>query len=390
MKHPTWKQFLLILLLIALLIPVAAAQAQGPGPGDKIVFGGSFVLRSGEIIDGDLAVFGGNVRTEADSVVEGDVAIFGGTGELNGRVNGDIAVFGGVVNIGADAVVRGDVVSLGGVVNRHPDAVVRGDVVDGVQIGPGPAPNIEIPGLPPLVVPNNVRQPEQPGVGPGEFLGFLGVYFLRMLRAVMITAILAALGVILAAVFPEPTQRVGRTAGDNAFLSFGAGCLTSVLAVPAILILAITICLLPLAAVLAAALVAAGVFGWLALGWWLGKRLLTTLGSENPALITETVVGVAALTLVWQLPSAIPFVGGLLSWLIGVIAGSIGLGAVLLTRFGARDYNHGQSPERPPAPPTPAQPALETDPTRPALEAEEPPLITPPPDTEEEADDAVG
>ncbi|NOX61847.1 MAG: polymer-forming cytoskeletal protein [Chloroflexi bacterium] len=385
MKRLTWKQALLILVLIGLLAPFAVAQAQGPAPGDKVIFAGGFVLRSGETIDGDLAVFGGSVRTEANSIVDGDVAIFGGTGEIDGRVNGDIAVFGGIVNIGPNAVVRGDIVSLGGKVYRDPNAEVRGDVFDGLQIGHAPAPNIQIPGLPP-VTPNNISQPES-GEGPKELLGIITAYLLRTARAVMLTAILAALGVLLIALFPEPTQRVGRTAGDNAFLSLGAGCLTIVLGVPTLIVLAITICLLPLAAVFGAMLAVASIFGWLALGWWLGKRLLTTLNAKNPTLITETVVGVAALTLVWQLPSAIPFVGGLVSWFIGLVVGSIGLGAVLLTRFGARDYNHRQSGPRSPISPPSSQPELETPPTTPpALEAEDPPLITPPPKENDEGE----
>ena len=106
-------------------------------------------------------------------------------------------------------------------------------------------------------------------------------------------------------------------------------------------------------------------FGWLALGWLIGRRLVKGLRSSNAidrnSAILEIGVGVVALTLAWQLPTLVPCVGWVLASLIGIVAGSIGLGAVLLTRFGTRPYTPGggrggyDAPILPP-PPAPVQP----------------------------------
>ncbi len=52
---------------------------------DKVVFGGTYTLESGQTLDGNLVIFGGAVTTEADSTVNGDVALLGGVAEIGGN-----------------------------------------------------------------------------------------------------------------------------------------------------------------------------------------------------------------------------------------------------------------------------------------------------------------
>ena len=51
---------------------------------DKVVFGGTYTLESGQSLDGDLVIFGGAVTTEADSTVNGDIVLIGGVVEVGG------------------------------------------------------------------------------------------------------------------------------------------------------------------------------------------------------------------------------------------------------------------------------------------------------------------
>ncbi len=173
----------------------------------------------------------------------------------------------------------------------------------------------------------------------GGFGGWILGYFLGGLSAVAIAALLAALGVLLIVLVPGPTGRVLDTVEANTGVSFGFGFLLAVLSVPAMILLAITICLSPLAAVLGLVLTIALLYGWLVVGWYVGKRVLRLLKAKQSTSILEMVVGVAALTLLWRIPAIVPCVGWLFSLLVLIIGGSIGLGAVALTRFGTRSYN---------------------------------------------------
>lgn len=331
MKHLTTKSWLLLILLILLIAPVAVASADGPGPGDRFVFGSSYTLYSGETLSGDLVVFGGSARVENGSTVQGDIAVFGGSADIDGYIKGDIAVIGGSLKLGPNAVVNGDAVSLGGSITRLPGAIVEGDV----DSGPGQGWEPDIPRLDGL----RESHPSRGGFG-----GWVLDYFLGGLSAVAIAALLAALGVLLLVLLPGPTERVLNAVEDSAGVSFGFGFLVAVLSVPILIFLTITICLSPLAAVLGVLLTIALLFGWLVVGWWIGKRVLQLLKAKQSTPILEMVVGVATLTFLWRIPSVIPCIGWFFSLLVLIIAGSIGLGAVGLTRFGTRSYPQNGGP----------------------------------------------
>ena len=121
-------------------------------------------------------------------------------------------------------------------------------------------------------------------------------------------------------------------------------------------------------------------FGWLALGWLIGKELLRKANTSNATPIWEALVGVAILTLLWRLPGVVPFIGWFFSLMVLFVAGSIAIGGVLLTRFGFRDYPAAPQPAAPPPPPESALPPESTVPAEPE-EAEDPqhPIVPPPP-----------
>lgn len=343
MKRLSLKFWLLVLVLAALTLPVAVVSAQGPGPGDKVIFGSNYTLASGETLDGSLLVLGGNVVLEEDSTVTGDVTVFGGSVAIRGAVEGDVSVLGGSLRLDSTAVIAGNVASIGGSLDRDPSAVIRGESISGFEG------NISIPGLPKFEF-DNPGQPPRIEITPPPpandgFMGWLMYTFVRGFSAIALAALMAIFGVLLVVLAPRPTERVVQTARANAGVSFGVGCLAQALAIPVFVLLAITLCLLPLALILLLALIAGWLFGWLALGWLVGQKVIKLLRSssaaERSSSILEIVVGVVILTLAWQLPSLIPCIGWALAALVWIVAGSIGLGAVMLTRFGSRPYTPG-------------------------------------------------
>ncbi len=371
MHKGTSKLILLSLLVLALVLPYAVANAQGPVTGDKVIFGDNYTLESGETLDGNLTVFGGNVTLESDSTVSGDVGVFGGNVSAAGVIEGDVAVIGGNITLESSAVVQGDVNTMGGNIEQVAGSSVEGEVIRGFQFNGGDG--IRIPGIPALpflrpgAPPEIDLTPMLPHDTPG---GWLLGYFLHGLSAIAWAALMAVLGVMVAVLLPQQGGRVTTTVRESPLVSFGTGCLTSVLGIPILVVLAITICLLPLALILSLLLVAAALFGWVAVGWVLGQKAMQALRSQSSTPLVEVVLGVVLLTLLWQMPRVIPCLGWFVSFGVGLVAGSIGLGAVLLTRFGTRSYPAASgggplvpmtaTPQPPGAPalPEPSQPAL--------------------------------
>ena len=379
--------FLTFLLILVALFSPATANAQDTIPGDKLIFGGSFILQRGQELEGDLVVFGGTVEVSKNATVQGDVAVIGGTASIDGTVLGDVVTLGGVISLHANAVVYGDATAVGGVIERDPGAQVYGNIVETQEpqrgfgrIGPG---GIEITPSPGQRFWNFPFQNAATPPGP---ISWIGEAILRGMGAIAWTAILAALGVFLILLAPKPTERIALGIKHNPLLAFAVGFGASLIAGIVAVVLGITICLLPLSLAIGLGWLATLLFGWLALGWLLGRELMRALNSAQATPIWEMIVGVALLTLLWKLPTVFPFVGGLASFLVMFVAGNIAIGGVVLTRFGTQAYPFPTKPSnRPPTPPTEsALPEHSQIPPDASTTSPPEPLIPPPPPSPDE------
>ena len=317
----------LAVLLLALIGPAALAQ---DGTGDRLVFGENYVLAAGQQLNGNLAVFMGNATLESGSLVQGDVAVFGGSLTVAGAVRGRVAVFGGAVSLADTAVVQGDLAVLGGSLERAPGARVSGEVWSGLRSGEGRQlwPQPELPGIPEPV------RPEAPRVTadtPGGVLGFLGRILRWEAETLAFCLFLAFLGVLAVAFAPKAMARIASTAATEPAVSFGVGLLSLVVALFGGLLLLLA-CGLGLLVWLIVSL--AWLVGWLAVGLWIGQRLLRAFKARQPSALVEVAVGVILITVLARLPWCIGFLAGL-------IVGCIGLGAVVLTRFGTQASSAG-------------------------------------------------
>jgi hypothetical protein len=137
----------------------------------------------------------------------------------------------------------------------------------------------------------------------------------------------------------------------------GIGVLTLVAGITLVTVLAITICLSPAAALIALALGATALFGWVAIGARVGRRLLRALNAGEIAPLWVASLGTLTITLITMGLSA-AFCLAPLGWLLMFVIGCFGLGAVVLTRFGTTPYVPGRSREVP-QPPPPSPPAGE-------------------------------
>jgi hypothetical protein len=344
----TMKWAFLLVLLAALVLP-QAALAQGP-QGDKLVLGGSYTLHAGEILNGNLVVLGGTVDLQQDSTLSGNVLLAGGSLQVSGRVTGNILATGGSVNLASSALVSGDISTLGATLNRAPGAQVFGNINNGFS-GPG---EIVVPGT--VQVPGSLLHSE---------VNFIVQTFLFFLRAFL----WAALAVLVVLFLPRQVEQVSHAAVAQPVISAGLGVLTAVILPIVLLLVAITIIGIPVSLLGVLALVVSWAYGIVVLGLEVGKRLAQMLKVD---LAVPVVAGAGTFILVLVMNGvkvAIPCVG----WIFAALVGCLGLGAVLLTRYGTQPYPPLASQamltsaeDWTPGPPTPATP-----PTPPPVEGEQ-------------------
>jgi hypothetical protein len=204
------------------------------------------------------------------------------------------------------------------------------------------------------------RTPSLPGLwasGAGRVLDWT----LRAVRRVIAVLVVAAVAGLVALIWPHQTAQVGHTVIEAPWPSLGIGLLTVIAATALVIALALTICLSPAAALVALALGAAGLFGWIGVGAQVGERLLQALNVRKIAPLWAAGLGTLLITLV-GMGLSVAFCLAPLGWLTVLVLGCLGLGAVVLTRFGTMAYvpSTGEEPgPSRPAPPAPVQTAAE-------------------------------
>jgi len=325
MKRIMWVASLVLVAALALPLSAAAAGEGGVLLDGRIVFGGSYTLLSGEKLDGDLLALGGNVTLESGSTVAGSVVLIGGNLNSAGTIEQDLALIGGNANLQAGAVVEGDVSAFGGNVNRDPAARIEGQITSGGQ-------TLDVPWV---IAPEGIPSLEGPFSGrswsPRVDLGTSPAW---KAGSLLVQSLLwAALAVLVVMFGASGVGRVARAAAD-ALPASGVVGLLGLVAIPGLLVLlAVTICLIPFSIVGFLLFAVALVYGWLAIGLEVGERLTRTFRwSLDPAAAAG--VGTFVVCLVANGIGFLPCIG----WLAPLFVSAVGLGAVLLTRFGRQGY----------------------------------------------------
>jgi len=306
-----------LLLLAVLLTPARAVHADdGAGQG-RVVIGQDFTLSSGQTLDGDLVVIGGTATVEYGAVVQGDIVVIGGSLRLDGQTSGSAVVVGGAVSMGDRAAVAADLITLGGSLHNETGAHIGGDIITNL-----PLPAVGLPRV--GSVPAAPAPPEPRlrfDLGP---LGSVAAVILQSLG-------LAALAMLLTAFLHPQLDRVGQAVVAQPFMVGSVGLLTAFLAPLAVVILAITLILIPLALAAVILLVLAWLFGVVALGMVVGDRLTQgSRGGMEPVLSAG--LGTLVLAVVVSTAQHVPCVG----WIAPALVGLVGLGAAVVTMFGTR------------------------------------------------------
>lgn len=243
---------------------------------------------------------GEDIEIARNDEVQSAVSI-GGSVRVYGKVAEDVVAVGGSVVLEDWALVGGDAVAVGGSVNKAPRAIVKGDVVE-----------VAVPGIAPMV-----EVVTQGGIFKGWAV-FSLVSFLAFLVLVM----------VLVALFKAQIEKTSAAVGKYLVKSFLFGLLIILIFVPVIILLVISIAgivLVPVWMVIAAA---AGLFGYVASGHYIGEKVLKAFKLNVKTAMVKTLTGVILLALVGLVPVA--------GFVVKAVITTMGLGAVVLTRFGTQ------------------------------------------------------
>ena len=317
MKHKPSTLLVLFIFTITLFShwsPVAAESTQPQvKEGDVFLVGESYTLASGETQNGNVVMIGGTLTAEGGSTITGDIVVMGGTLSLAGKVNGDVTVLGGTGNIAASAQIGGSLVSTGGWLNVSPQAQIQGT--------------------------QSINTPKDRKFDFSKLFGQTTEApktrnpFSEVLWAVFRTLALAALAALVVLILPRQSLNAAETVRSSAAVSWLVGVLTIFILPLVLVVMAITIILIPVIPVLLFALIAGVIFGFISLGYEIGRKLeeMTKAVWAPPV---AAAIGVAILSIVLHAVNLI-FCLGFISISIVVL---MALGVILLSRFGTRKY----------------------------------------------------
>ena len=306
-----FRLVILLVVLCALAVPTSA-YAQAPG-GDEFIFGNSYTLASGKTLDSNLVALGGTVVLETGSVVTGNVTVTGGSLLANGEIKGNVSTIGGAVTLGNTAVIDGNFSTLGGSLQQASTAVIKGELISGSS-----QPTVVLPGA---------FTPPSFGLNFKPFFDAFWLFFR--------TIAIAALAILVALFWPRQSSRIAETVISEPVISGGLGLLTLVVAPIILVVIGLTLILIPVSLLGILVLAIAIVLGWIAVGVEVGQRLAALLKANWPIAVSAG-LGTFVLTFIVYAIGFIPVIG----WIAPVLVTFLGLGAVVISRFGTQLY-HG-------------------------------------------------
>jgi hypothetical protein len=301
----------------------AKAGEKGGASRDRERVGGDVVVEAGESAR-DVHAVGGSVTLRAGAEAREVVAVGGSVTLEAGASARQVVAVGGDVRVGPGASVEQDAVSVGGRVQVDPSGDVGGQQTA-----------VSIPGVSGLIAKLSHRAGEEQSPG-WSLAGALARY-----------AVYLALALLLMVLFQRRVEVVAASMEANPAKALLAGLLGLVAQPFLSILLIVTLIGIPLVLVQVLGVLVAGVLGFTALAWWLGRRLPVQL--SRGTMVLQLALGMAIVFVATQIP--------VVGWLVWVAAVILTFGAVLRTRFGQEPAVTASVPPAAPPVEPPAAPA---------------------------------
>jgi len=253
----------------------------------------------------NVVKIGSDVTIEEGTKVH-NVLTIGGQVTVDGVVENNIVALGGSVVLTRTAVVRGNVFALGGIIVRGRGAEVHGNVTE-----------INADDISSAIA-NALSE---------EWEGWSWIFAIVSVAIFLGILLLTVITVFL---IPKPVRLIAAAVREKPFKVTVWGLAGLVLVVPLAVLLAVSvvgIVLIPLEMVI---VLCAVLIGFISASQLVGQKLFAILKRQDQSMMRETVWGLIVLWLIgW-----IPYVG----WMVKMCAVILGLGGVLLTRFGTNQH----------------------------------------------------
>ena len=283
---------LLPLLVVVFLLVTASGQ---PVEQMGIYVNGNHAVTA---IPDVLVVGGGTATLARNATVNGTMYVIGGTATVDGRLDGRLVQLAGNVSLGSNAVVTGEFQTVAG----------RTVVADGATVGRR------------TTIPVTSRQRS-----PTTDYGFLLVQLLALSLG----------GLALRRRRPALLRNVGDSVVHHTVVSGVVGALTSAVLLVLFVFMAFTLVLLPVSLLgLAGGLVVVA-YAYVVYGYLLGRLL--PVARADLSLVT----GVVVFVLLVRVLSLVPVLGAFLQLALLLT----GIGAILITYFGLREFEPARIPE---------------------------------------------
>jgi hypothetical protein len=273
-----------------MLAPTVPCTAQDTG-----AFRQNVTIGSDQHVCGNVVVVGGDMTISG--TVDGNVTLVSGSGVISGTVNGNITAVDANLTLQNGADIGGSVQVVGGSIRRDNGVSVGGSIDRGID-------------------PQHILPPFWQGAGSPYNFPWSHLLF-WVLASIAVTAL-----------FPRHVALVRRAVRGSLVPAFFVGVLCAILGAIVVVGFVFTCVGIPLALLIAVSLVVASVVGTIALGLWLGERLLGRSANSRRASVFPAMVGVSLLALA----QTAPCVGDVVT----VLTSCTGLGASILALLYAR------------------------------------------------------
>jgi cytoskeletal protein CcmA (bactofilin family) len=349
-----------VVIIIILIVGGAASHvvvSRASTNADGPVFTSSYTLDATK--SDDLFVIADTAHLLTGSHVEADASLIGRSGvTIDGTVDGHLTVMGGAITMGKDAVINGDISFIGNSVTLA--GHVTGDVsivAENLSINPGTEFNGSLDICATHLMNENSSEIAVRKCGSDELAGwqtlrtgmfaakpFPGGFSFASFAFMGIFALgLAALSGLIVTIFPRRFGHMTQAVHALPARVSRIGCLTQISVVALLALLGLVIAVLPplgliLLPILTLLMLPLGLMfaiGWMTMALLAGDWILRRFARRASPPMLTVIAGSLGLFLIWTLLGILPY-GPLLGFLMILLVGALGLGAVMMTRVGTR------------------------------------------------------
>lgn len=315
------KRKISIILILALGLMTSACSINQPGfmqtskmvmRGNQLIIARNFSIPPGCILEGDIVAVGANISLSPGAMAKGNILLIGSTLESKGIIHGDVNLLAGNAILRDGSILNGDVNQL----FNHVILDQKAQVIGAIN-------SISFPGIPTERITGLITFISN-RFNPQNWLKWGIIQITATSFLALITGIWLKKRMVV----------MNRQIQSQPLLSGGTGVMVLAIVPIVSIIFIITICLSPLGLFMLIALAFLYLAGWIALGISSGAVLQAWFKTHWPfelqAFLGAFMLGLATTLIGW-----IPCLG----WLLNILLGCIGLGSVILTRFGSQ-VNH--------------------------------------------------